>query len=196
MTRDFRIPRLYKTLLAVVVVLGPIYWLMLTDDGRRRTDLVLMHLLGRPAFDAAVDAFSPTLTEERLRESFPGLELACADGPNPFGERLCTALIGSFNQYPAQSVIWYFAADRLTAVKLIYQRAYHEAIRDWVKRRVSDTGVATEDGQGISAWPVAEGALVMKSGDLAEHDEPALFWLSPVAAETLVPGATDPGKVD
>ena len=185
MSRSLKIPRYYKTLLAIVVVAGPIVWLMFTEDGKRRTDMMLMWLLGRPGFDAALDAFSPVLTEAKMRESFQDLELACSDGSYPFGDRLCSATIGSFNQYPARAVIWYFAEGRLRAVKLIYQRAYHDAIRGWVERRIPDAGAGGDAGRGAAVWPVAEGVLVMKSGELGKDDEPSLLWLSPGAAREL-----------
>jgi len=173
------------------VVLGPIYWLMFTKDGQRRTDMVLMAILGRPPFDAALESFSDRLTETRLRESFPGLGLQCADGRNPFGDRLCAAPIGSFNQYPARALTLYFQGDRLTAVKVIYQPAYHAQIRGWVERRATRSGMGTnvpgsgaavpEVRDGVASFPAAEGVLVLKDGALGGADEPALIWLSAAA---------------
>ena len=122
MARDFKIPRLYKTLLALAAVLGPIYWLMLTEDGQRRTDLTLMWILGRPSFDAALESFSDRLSEARLRETFPAIDFQCSDGTNPFGDRLCAARIGSFNQYPARGLSLYFDEGRLSAVKILIRR--------------------------------------------------------------------------
>lgn len=188
MARDLRIPRLYKTLLALAAVLGPIYWLMLTEDGQRRTDLALMWILGRPSFDAALESFTDRLTEERLRESFPAVHLQCADGANPFGDRLCGARIGSFNRYPARGLSLYFNGGRLSAVKVLYPPAYHVRIRGWVERRAarlaegaSGAGALAPrpvvDG-GVVAWRVPDGALMLKDGGLGRGDEPALLWLS------------------
>lgn len=190
MARDFKIPRLYKTLLAVVAVLGPIYWLMLTEDGQRRTDLTLMWILGRPSFDAALESFTDRLSEARLRESFPAIDLRCTDGANPFGDRLCGARIGSFNQYPARWLNLFFDGERLSAVKVLYPAAYHARIRGWVERRVArlaegqgagGAGVSIQDPEvsgGVAAWRVPDGVLVLKDGDLGPADEPALVWLS------------------
>ena len=36
---------LYKRLFLLFLVLGPFFWLMFTEDGKRRTDLVLLSLL-------------------------------------------------------------------------------------------------------------------------------------------------------
>lgn len=189
MAGDFRIPRLYKTLLALAAVLSPIYWLMLTQDGQRRTDLALMWILGRPSFDAALESFTDRLTEARLRESFPLIELQCADRTNPFGDRLCGARIGSFNQYPADGLTLFFDDGRLAAVKVLYPRAYHARIRGWVERRVARLGegvagaVTTPvvDG-GVAAWQGTDGVLMLKDGDLGRSDEPALIWLSAATA--------------
>jgi len=191
MAGDFRIPRFYKTLLALALVLGPIYWLMFTPDGKRRTDIVILSLLGRPAFDAALDAFDDRLTESRLRESFPALDLACAQSPNAFGDRICTAVIGSFNQYPARALSLFFKAERLSAVKVLYQRAYHAQIRAWVERRPGLRGATAGPhlSQGVGTWQVAGGTLVMRDGELGRSDEPALFWLSTAAIQ----GWTPPG---
>jgi hypothetical protein len=188
MARDFKIPRLYKTLLALVAVLGPIYWLMLTEDGQRRADLTLMWILGRPSFDAALESFTDRLTETRLRESFPAIDLHCSNGANPFGDRLCGAGIGSFNQYPARELSLFFDGGRLSAVKVIYPQAYHARIRGWVERRVARLAegvggagaVAPQpvvDG-GVAAWRVPDGVLTLKDGGLDRGDEPALVWLS------------------
>lgn len=190
MARDFRIPRLYKTLIALAAVLGPIYWLMLTEDGQRRTDLALMWILGRPSFDAALESFTDRLTEERLRESFPSIDFQCSDGASPFGDRLCGARIGSFNQYPARGLSLFFNGERLSAVKVVYPPAYHARIRAWVERRVAGLGAGDRSPQpvvegGVSAWRVSDGVLMLKDGELGRRDEPALVWLS---AATLAAG--------
>ena len=176
---NLRLPRLYKTLLALALVLGPMAWLLFTLDGQRRTDLALMALLGRPAFDAALDAFSDRLTETSLRQTFPALTLDCGRIRPPFGDRLCTAAIGSFNHYPARALSLYFQGERLYAVKVVYQPAYHLQIRAWVEQRPARTTPGdTQPDAGVRSRPVADGTLVMKDGPLGRTDEPALLWLS------------------
>jgi hypothetical protein len=199
MARDLRIPRLYKTLLALAAVLGPIAWLLLAGDGQRRTDLVLMRLLGRPSFDAALDAFSDRLDEARLRQAFPDLVLGCTDSPNPFGDRLCTAGIGSFDGWPARAAVFYLRDRRLSAVKVVYQGAYHDRLRAWVAEQAARHGpegghsVDIGSGKGVDSWAVPGGMLVMKSGELGPGDEPALLWLSPTALQQDA-GPSGPGS--
>ena len=179
-----RLPRLYRTLLALALVLGPLYWMLFTPDGQRRTDLALLSALGRPAFDAALEAFSDRLTEPTIRATFPALALECAaDTRGPFGERRCTAAIGSFNQYPARAVAFYFQGEGLRAVKVLYQPAYHARVRAWMRQRpgrvaAADTGSSPAAPSGVVSRSVAAGTLLMKDGPLGQTDEAALLWIS------------------
>jgi hypothetical protein len=188
MRNDLKLPRLYKTLLMLALVFGPFYWLAFTEDGQRRTDLALMFLLGKPELNAALDAFNSALTEARVRETFPKLAFQCADGANPFGDRLCAAEIGAFNGMPASSVTLFLVGDGLRAVKVSYRRIYHSLMRDWVEGRVgraddprTSRQKSDEIGDGVATWTVPDGLLIMRDGELAPEDDPALFWLSRAA---------------
>ena len=187
MRNDLKIPRLYKTLFMLALVFGPFYWLAFTEDGQRRTDLALMFLLGKPELNAALDSFTSALTEAQIRETFPKLVFQCADGANPFGDRLCAAEIGAFNGMPASSVTLFLVGDGLRAVKVSYRRIYHPLVRDWVERRVGgvDDARASEEGDetgdGVATWTVPDGLLIMRDGELAREDDPVLFWLSRAA---------------
>ena len=79
----FKIPALYKKLMAVIAVIGPIYWLMLTDDGRRRTDLVVLYLAGEPTVELRLDTLASAASEERFREFVPDVEWQCENTRTP-----------------------------------------------------------------------------------------------------------------
>ncbi|MCG6898259.1 MAG: hypothetical protein LJE61_04170 [Thiocapsa sp.] len=187
MQRDFRVPSLYKSLLMLALVFGPFYWLAFTEDGQRRTDLALMSVLGKPQLNAAMDAFTSGLTESQVRETFPKLRFQCADGANPFGDRLCGAEIGAFNGIPASSMTVFLTGGSLRAVKLSYRRAYHHRMREWVEGRVGAAGDRGGEGSafqiedGVAVWAVADGLLAMRDGVLTREDDPALLWLSQAA---------------
>ncbi|MBK5966504.1 hypothetical protein CCR95_21110 [Thiocystis minor] len=191
MKNDLKLPKTYKTLLILACVFGPFYWLAFTDDGQRRTDLALMFVLGKPEFNAALDSFNSGLTEARLRELFPKLRFQCATGANPFGDRLCGAGIGSFNQIPASSVTLFFLGEQLRAAKVVYRRSYHRTVRDWTRQRLAlrDDSVHPafenrQDGREVMAEAVGDGALFVRDGELSRTDEPALLWLSQAAIAT------------
>ena len=189
MNNDLKLPKTYKTLLMLALVFGPFFWLAFTDDGQQRTDLALMFVLGKPEFNPALDTFHSGLTEARILETFPKLKFRCADGANPFGDRLCGAEIGSFNQIPASALTLFFLGERLTAAKIVYRQTYHQAIQDWVRQRVAGRDAAVQrptapaDDLGVTAEPVQDGALFFRDGELGKDDEPALLWISQVALD-------------
>lgn len=189
MHHDLKLPKTYVTLLMLALALGPFYWLAFTDDGQRRTDLALMGWLGHPEFNAAVESFSGSLSEARLRESFPGLDWRCADGANPFGDRLCRAEIGSFNQIPASSVVCFFAGSNLRAAKIVYRRSYHALLSDWLDRRLGGRGATAPmassraGAEGVRIHPVRDGEIFIREGALGGDEEPALLWIARAALD-------------
>lgn len=185
---NMRLPPLYKTLLMLALVFGPFFWLMFTQDGQRRTDLVVAMLFGKEPFDVAIDQLHGDLSEQQFRDKFPDLELQCRDGSNPFGDRLCAAQIGSFNQIPSRSVVLFFAGKSLRAVKVSYRSAYHDLMLRWLNSRVYDvTGAPPVSEQvnpdGVGTWAVDDGIVFVKATELADTDDPALLWLSDVAVQ-------------
>lgn len=187
MANDLRIPKLYKTLLMLALVFGPFYWLAFTEDGQWRTDLALLFVLGKPDFNLALDSLTSAVTESRIRETFPKLALQCAEGTNPFGNRLCAGALGAFNGIPSSSLTLFLAGEELRAVKVSYRRAYHERMRDWVEDRVgepldSETILSMPvSEEGVATWTVTDGWLLMRDGVLGREEEPALMWLSRAA---------------
>ena len=185
---NMRLPPLYKTLLMLALVFGPFFWLMFTQDGQRRTDLVVATLFGKEPFDVAIDQLHGDLTKHQFRDKFPDLELQCREGSNPFGDRLCAAEIGSFNQIPSRSVVLFFSGDSLRAVKVSYRPAYHDLMLQWLNRRVYDvTGAPPVPDQvnpdGVGTWVVDDGIVFVKATELTDTDEPALLWLSDIAVQ-------------
>lgn len=164
---------LYKKLLLVAIVIGPFYWLVFTADGQRRTDLALLHLMGKTQIGLAVELLQPTMTEGDIRQLFPDLELQCAAGGAPFGDRLCTAPLGAFNQIPARALTLHLEGDQLRALRVDYRRGYHEPMRAQLERRIG----APQIGEALT-WPVTAGVLLMPAERPRSDAEAALFWLS------------------
>lgn len=172
------LPPLYTKLLLLAVVIGPFFWLVFTDDGQRRTDLVLLHLMGREQVNLAIENLTPAVSEADFRELFPDLELTCGAGGAPFGDRLCGARIGAFNQIPARALSLFYEGERLAAVRVSYRRGYHNDLRAQLERRIG----RPQAGQALS-WPVSDGLLLMSAEKPRSDGEAALFWLSPRAVD-------------
>ncbi|QIK37713.1 hypothetical protein GWK36_06640 [Caldichromatium japonicum] len=183
-----KLPKVYKTLLMLAIVIGPFYWLTFTEDGRWRTDLALMGFLGRPDFNAALESFTSHLTESELRSTFAKLDWQCSAGANRFGNRHCAAMIGTFNQIPARSAHLFFQGGALSAVKVVYQTAYHAQVRRWIERRAKTVQQGALPSaiadQGVIVQPVAGGVLLLPESAPSKEDEPALIWMAHEAMET------------
>lgn len=174
----------YKKLMLIAMVLGPFYWLVISDDGQRRTDLVLLRLMGDPAFNLALDKLTPRATEADIRSQFPDLDLRCQDRPGPFGDRTCAGAISAFNDVPAHFVSLYLNEGRVRAVKIAYRGPYHQYLLEGLHRTLgqpqppSDGPKAPADDQEVLSWTLPEGMVVVPKNRIERQDEPALFWLS------------------
>ena len=183
---NLRINALYKKLLMLAIVIGPIYWLVFTNDGKRRTDLVMLHFFGDGAeLNLAIEKLHSGMTEPQFRELFPALELVCDDGANPFGDRLCTAEVDAFSGIPSRALTLFFSGDGLRAAKLNYRRSYHETLKQDLTKRVgtpmrrSLQGPATVE-EPLS-WVVGDGLLLLPPEEPESDRDAALMWLSKAA---------------
>jgi hypothetical protein len=174
---------LHKTLLILLLVLTPPFWLILTDEGRRVSDTALLWLLGHDEIRVDLTALDPGYRPDDIRTVYADLDWQCAGQANDFGDALCVARIGNFNGLPSQLITFYFAGDRLTAMRLAYRPAYHEQLIGHVIGKVGQPGnVARALAQGPDAdnvlqWDLERGTLLMKKA-LSGDDEPALLWLA------------------
>ena len=188
---NLRLHPLYKKLLMLAIVLGPIYWLVFTDDGQRRTDLVMLYAFGDGAeLNLAVEKLHSGMTEIQFRELFPDLELVCDEGANPFGNRLCTADVDAFSGIPSRAFTLFLNGDGLRAAKLNYRRAYHETLKQDLTRRVGTPVPRSLQGpaivEGPLSWLVSDGLLLLPP-DAPESDaDAALMWLSEVAIQRRI----------
>jgi hypothetical protein len=181
------ISRRYKTLVALALVAGPLIWLLFTPDGQRRTDLVLMPLLGRPDIELSLADLRSDLGESDIRARLPQVDLQCSQGETPFGDRVCTAHIGAFGRLPAEALAFYLSSGELRAFKLIYRRDVQGELLASLFRRLGGGETGEHGAAGgaarVLSWPVVDGVLLLNAGDLAPGEEPALLWLSGAAVE-------------
>lgn len=191
---NLRLNPLYKKLLLLAIVLGPIYWLVFTDDGQRRTDVVMLYVFGDGAeLNLAIEKLHANMTEAQFRGLFPDVALQCDDGANPFGDRLCTAPVDAFSGIPSRAFTLFLSGDYLRAAKLNYRSAYHENLVRDLTRRVGTPVPQSLHGpeviEGPLSWVVSDGLLLMPSQEPATEADAALMWLS----EQTVQRMREPG---
>jgi hypothetical protein len=173
----FKLPRAYKLLLALAVVAGPFYWLVFTEDGRRRSDLFVLHILGKPSFNIAYDRLSAAVTEADIESQFPKVDFACAERASALGERVCAAEIASFNGLPARRALLHFGGGRLTALRLDYRPHYHALLAGSLH---DGLGSPTEEAGGSTLrWETQGGAIVLPAQAPEKPADAMLMWLSP-----------------
>lgn len=177
-----RLHPLYKRLLLLAIVIGPFAWLVFTEDGQWRTDTVLLSLMGKTELNLALERLYPGLSVKRIREQFPDLELRCTVADTPFGDRVCTGEVGTFNGIPSDTLVLYYAGEGLAAAKIAYRRSYHGRILRWLNDRLgtmrASLVVGDDEPSPTRTWAVEEGVVVARAGELGPDDEPAVLWLS------------------
>ncbi len=185
--KRFRIPRFYKTLLALTVVIGPITWLMLTDDGRRRTDLMVLSLKGDHMVEMRLDTLASVFGEDKIREFLPDIQWQCSNNRTPLGERNCTSPIGAFNEAPAHYLVMYFEGNTLQAMKLVYRSDYHQYLGSMLTGMLGKA----QEGDGVTQWSTQHGIVLLQSRLPEGTVEPSMMWLS---AERALKQSTDPAN--
>lgn len=188
---NLRLNPLYKKLLLLAIVLGPIYWLVFTQDGQRRTDLVMLYVFGDGAeLNLAIEQLHSGMTETQFRELFPDLDLVCDEGANPFGDRLCSAEVDAFSGTPSRAFTLFLSGDGLRAAKLNYRRAYHESLKRDLTRRVGTPIPRSLRGpvsvEGPLSWVVNDGLLLFPPEEPELEADAALMWLSEAALQRRI----------
>jgi hypothetical protein len=179
-TIAMRLPPLYKKLLALAAVIGPMFWLLLTEDGRRRTDMLMLWFFGEPQVSLALEQLRSDLGEAELRQVYPQLALVCEERESTFGRRSCKAPISGFNEIPAHYLAFFLTDGRLTALKAGYRSNYHDSMVA-MTRRMLGAPVGSGDSPALS-WPAGDGVALLPREAVADKDESALLWLGPALA--------------
>jgi hypothetical protein len=178
----FKLPRTYKLLLALAVVAGPFYWLMFTEDGRRRSDLFILHVLGKPSFNIAIDRLSGAATHADIEQQFPKVDFQCTERQSALGDEVCGAEIASFNGLPARRALLHYGGGRLTAVRLDYRLHYHELLAESLRNVFGEP--KKEAGGSTLRWQADGGTIVLPAEAPENPADAVLMWLAPVLTGT------------
>ncbi len=175
-TKAIKLPRTYKLLLALAVVIGPFSWLMFTQDGQRRSDLFVLTLLGRPSFDVAYQRLNPAVSATQLRDQFPKVDFDCQDHPP---RQVCRATIGSFNVFPAYAAQLEWQGQRLQLVQLIYRQRYRDAIEVQLRQDLGPADEYSTASNPVLLWVLDHGLLLLPAEKVSQRHDAALIWRAP-----------------
>jgi hypothetical protein len=177
---NLKLNKHYKTLLILALVLGPFIWLVISADGQRRSDLVMLSLLtDREPLNLAFANLQGGFSESEFLRNLPEIPFDCVDRAGHFGDRVCSAPIAAVNGAPAQMISLHFDDGALNALRLVYQAAHQEYL---LQRLDYDLGApsrsgTTLDDHGVRTWDTDHGRVLLPL-DPGSMERPDLLWLS------------------
>jgi hypothetical protein len=173
----------HKSLFIVLMVLAPLWWLTMTEDGQRRADGVLLRLLGDMPLDLKIEALDGRLTEAELKRVYDQLPWQCQDANTNFGNRVCSSKIGTYNGLPSRLVTFYFSNGTLNAFKLNYRENYHVPLGSQLIKQLGQPNVPVAISgeapppENILQWQSDHGTVIIKE-ELDKDEEAAMLWLA------------------
>lgn len=179
--KRFRMHPLFKRGMAFLMVIAPFWWLVMTDDGQRRSDLVMQALFGEgEPMNLSFSKLSADARLEDFQANWPELALQCVERDSEFGDRVCQAAVTESNGTPARQVHLYLQGQRVHAVQLDYVGAHHQYL---LTRLYQELGPAQE-ANGVWQWTTAAG-VVLAPQALRSNADAAVLWISagPSAAQ-------------
>lgn len=175
---------LYKRVMALLIVLAPAYWLIMTEDGQRRSDAFMLQLFGKEVIDFNLAELDSGVTREDLTKTvFAEVPWQCRDQATDFGNQLCAGELGAFNGIPAHYITLYFVDERINALKVVYRNRYHEQMLLHLRRLLGvpsglpQSGEAHPQADRIVEWRTEHGMVVVQQV-LGEGEEAAMLWLA------------------
>ena len=162
-------------MLILGAILGPLAWLMFTDDGQRYGDIFMLELGDAEPMNMNFANLSSRVDEETIQRQFPKIKFQCLDQVSAFGQRQCTSAISSINGAPAQYIKIFFVQSHLSAVKVGYQPSYHQYVYQSIQASFGEGEAGPE--QGMRRWNTGDGMLYAPPQNLTLAQEAALLWL-------------------
>lgn len=174
--------QIFNRLLLLGLLFGPLTWFLVSDEGQRVSDVFLLKLSGAPALEMDYRQLRPELSEAEIKSRFSKVAFQCSDRQTDFGERLCYTPLAAINGVPSQYMSAFFRGDHLMAIKIAYQRSYHDYLYKSLSGELGEANrdqlAGLPDNSGAQQWQAGKGWLVLPGVGLKEDVEPALFWLA------------------
>ena len=175
--------KIYKTVIIIAIVVAPIYWLMITEDGKRRTDTLMLWIAGGDPIDINFKVLDNKYSVEDWKKVYEDIDWQCEKQASTWGDEICYAEISSYNGIPAYYVSVFFSDNYASALKLVYRNQYHARLgEDLISQlgqpeRVSAGMDAAPDSNSILRWPTDHGIVLLKQELGSGEEEASLLWL-------------------
>jgi hypothetical protein len=172
------LPKPVRTLFLIVLVISPLYWLIMTEHGRLSYDQMMLSLFGKDTISLMIENLGTDITEELFIEQFPEVEFVCEDRKTEFGNRLCQASLGAFNDLPSQHMSLFFMDNSLQALKVVYQLAYHHLAVEKMEVQIKAENQPLDPASEMIQWRTPTGVVLMNRLEPKRHEDAAILWLA------------------
>lgn len=167
--------KLHRTLLVLLLVMTPPYFLIFTEEGQRIADNAVLWLFGGDSIEFNILKLNGEFTQSNILDVFPDQAWQCNHQQSPFGDQLCVTEISAYNDFPARYLTVFFKQDRASAMKVVYRKSYHPQVQVHLLEQLGaplDTG-----NQEVVEWQAPGGKVIMPR-NLEPGAEPAFLWLA------------------
>lgn len=178
-----RMSKLYKTIILIAMVVGPLYWLMITEDGKRRTDTLMLWLTGGDPININFLVLDTSYTTEEWQRVFKDIPWVCKDEASSWGDEICYAEISSYNGIPASYLSAFFINGNISGLKLVYRNQYHNQLGLELQHQLGKPEMMNTDSAGqpdentVLQWQTDNGVVLIKQQLATGEEEAALLWL-------------------
>lgn len=168
----------HKRFFLVLIVVAPIYWLVFTEDGRRRSDTVILWLFGGDPIHINFQEISKQYSKQEWMKVFQDVDWQCSEQASGFGESLCYSEISSYNGIPANYISVFFKDSHVNAVKLVYRNQYHQQLgQDLLQQLGTPIDRKHESADNMLQWTTEHGSVMIKT-EITPDEEASLIWIS------------------
>ncbi len=169
----------HKRFFLVLIVVAPMYWLLFTEDGKRRSDMVVLWLAGGDPISLNFKVLDNNYSIEEWKKVFEDVDWSCKDQTTAFGDQYCYSEISSYNGIPARYLTAYFKNSHVNAVKLVYRNQYHQQLGNDLQQQLGMPLVQTHESveNDLLQWHTDHGTVMIKT-ELTADEKASLIWLS------------------
>ncbi len=169
----------HKRFFLVLIVIAPMYWLIFTDDGRRRSDTLILWLAGGDPIDLNFRVLDNRYSMEDWKKVFADIEWNCVDQKTALGDQYCFSEISSYNGVPARYLTAFFRDSHVNAVKLVYRNQYHQQLGADLHQQLGTPLLQSHESadNDMLQWHTDYGMVMVKT-ELTPEEEASLIWLS------------------
>lgn len=175
--------KIYKTLIIIAIVIAPIYWLMITEDGKRRADTLILWLSGGDPININFKALDSRYSIADWKKVYEDIDWECKEQASTWGDETCYAEISSYNGIPARYITAFFAEGYSSALKLVYRNQYHAQLGAELLHQLGEPEYITAgpedapDSNSIVRWQTDHGVVLLKQQLGSGEEEASLLWL-------------------